>query len=82
LSWLQVLRGAVVRKADGLTDGDARWRPEGSLIPIARIGSHRAHVEWRWIEGRLRGEPRSRSEDEFTVPPGRPPAVVVASNRA
>ncbi|MEW6155634.1 MAG: DinB family protein [Actinomycetota bacterium] len=82
LSWLQFLRGSVLRKAEGLTEDEARWRPERRLISIAGIVNHLAHVEWRWIDGTLRGEPVSRSEDEFTVPPGRPLADVVASYRA
>jgi uncharacterized damage-inducible protein DinB len=81
LAWLHFLRQSVLRKADGLDEDQARWRPDGRLIAIAGIVNHLAHVEWRWIDGTLRGEPVSRSEEEFTVPAGRPLADVVAAYR-
>jgi uncharacterized damage-inducible protein DinB len=81
LAWLQFLRDAVLRKAKGLDEGQARRRPEGKLISIAGIVNHLTHVEWRWIDGSLRGEPVSRSEAEFTVPEARPLAEVVAAYR-
>jgi len=65
LSWLRFLRGAVVRKVDGLSDEDARWRPDGALISLLGIVNHLAHVEWRWIEGAMLGRDVSRSEEEF-----------------
>jgi uncharacterized damage-inducible protein DinB len=81
LGWLQFLRDSVLRKAEGLDEDQARWRPDGKLIAIAGIVNHLAHVEWRWIDGTLRGEPVSRSEEEFTVPPDRPFADVVEAYR-
>ena len=33
LRWLRYLRGAVIRKIDGLSEADARWTPEGGLTP-------------------------------------------------
>lgn len=72
LSWLQFLRDAVPRKADGLTEDQARRRPDGRLTSIAGIVNDLARVEWRWIDGTLRGERVSRSEEEFTVPIRRP----------
>jgi uncharacterized damage-inducible protein DinB len=81
LGWLQFLRESVLRKAEGLDEDQARWRPDGKLIAIAGIVNHLAHVEWRWIDGTLRGEPVSRSEDEFTVPRDRPFAEVVDAYR-
>lgn len=81
LAWLQALRGAVLKKADGLDEDQARWRPEGRLIAVAGILNHLAHVEWRWIDGALLGEPVSRSEDEFVVPVTRPFAEVVDAYR-
>lgn len=82
LAWLQFLRGAVVRKTEGLDEDQARWRPDGRLISIAGIVNHLAHVEWRWIEGALRGERVARSEGEFVVPADRPLSEVVAAYRA
>ena len=65
LRWLGYLRGAVLRKVEGLSDRDARWTPNGSLISLLGIVNHLTHVEWRWIEGGMRGEKVSRSEEEF-----------------
>lgn len=65
LDWLRYLRGAVLRKVDGLTDEQARWRPDGALISLLGIVNHLTHVEWRWIDGEVRGEETSRSEAEF-----------------
>jgi uncharacterized damage-inducible protein DinB len=77
LAYLQFLRDAVLRKAEGLDEDQARWRPDGKLIAIAGIVNHLAHVEWRWIDGTLRGEQVSRSEEEFAVPAERPLADVI-----
>lgn len=82
LAWLQFLRKAVLRKAEGLDEDQVRWRPEGKLISIAGIVNHLAHVEWRWIDGTLRGEPVFRSEEEFDVPGDRPFADVTAAYRS
>jgi uncharacterized damage-inducible protein DinB len=81
LRWLQFLRDAVVRKAEGLDEDQARWRPDGRLTAIAGIVNHLTHVEWRWIDGTLQGEPVSRSEAEFVVPPDRPLADVLRAYR-
>lgn len=66
LRWLHYLRGAVIRKSMGLTDEQARWRPEGSLISVLGIINHLTHVERRWIDGGFLDAETSRSEDEFT----------------
>jgi len=66
LRWLAFLRGAVLRKVDGLTEEQVRWRPDGSLICLLGIVNHLTHVEWRWIDGGILGEEVSRSEEEFT----------------
>ncbi|MFZ2034400.1 MAG: hypothetical protein WAW53_11650 [Candidatus Dormiibacterota bacterium] len=34
LGWLTWLRGAVLRKVDGLSDAQARWTPDGKLISL------------------------------------------------
>lgn len=65
LDWLRYLRGAVVRKISGLGEEDARWTPDGALIPLIGIVNHLTHVEWRWINGGMLGEEVSRSEEEF-----------------
>ena len=65
LSWLEYLRGAVVRKVEGLSDEDGHWTPDGRLIPLVGIVNHLTHVEWRWIDGGMLGEEVSRHEEEF-----------------
>ena len=65
LRWLAFLRGGVLRNIEGLSDDQARWTPPGTLIPLIGIVNHLTHVEWRWIDGSMRGEEVSRSEEEF-----------------
>ncbi len=69
LRWLGYLRGAVLRKVEGVSDSDARWTPDGRLICLLGIINHLTHVEWRWIDGSMRGEEVSRSEEEFAPAP-------------
>ncbi len=70
LIWLDYLRGAVIRKIEGLSEADARWTPEGgALIPLLGIVNHLTHVEWRWIDGAIGGAQVSRSEAEFRPGP-------------
>jgi uncharacterized damage-inducible protein DinB len=69
LRWLAYLRGAVLRKAEGISDDEARWTPPGALIPLLGIVNHLTRVEWRWIDGGMRGEQTSRSEEEFRPGP-------------
>ena len=66
LSWLAYLRSAVTRNLDGLGDDAARWTPDGALISVLGVVNHLTHVEWRWINGGMLGEPVSRDESEFT----------------
>lgn len=71
LSFLGHSRGAVLRKLAGLTEEQARWRPDGKLISPLGIVNHLTHVEWRWIDGGFRGDTSvSRSEEEFHPGPG------------
>jgi hypothetical protein len=68
LGFLDWKRGAVLKTAEGLTDEQARWTPEGKLLPIAGIIHHLTCVEGRWIDGRyLREEPPERTDREFEV---------------
>jgi hypothetical protein len=69
LSWLSYLRGAVLRNLDGLTEEQARWRPDGRLTCVIGIVNHLTHVEWRWIDGGFLGREVSRSEEEFSPGP-------------
>lgn len=78
LSWLGYLRGAVLRKLSGLSEADAHTRPGGRLISPIGVVNHLTHVEWRWIDGAMRGEATSREESEFS--PG--PELTVAAAEA
>jgi uncharacterized damage-inducible protein DinB len=81
LRWLGFLRGAVVRKVEGLSDEQARWRPHGALISLVGIVNHLSHVEWRWIDGGMRGQEVSRTEQEFTPGPELTITVALAAYR-
>ncbi len=65
LSWLSFLRGAVLRNLDGLSETQARWTPDGSLISVIGVVNHLTHVEWRWIDGGYCGASTDRHEAEF-----------------
>lgn len=65
LSWLHYLRGAVLRKLAGISDEQARWRPDDALISLLGVVNHLTHVEWRWIDGGILGRSTERTEAEF-----------------
>src|ERR1700712_1690000 len=69
LSWLTFLRGAVLRKSEGLSDDDARWTPDGKLISVLGIVNHLTNVEWRWIDGAVLGREVSKDEAEYSPGP-------------
>jgi hypothetical protein len=80
LSWLAFLRGAVLRKADGLTDEQARWHPDGKLLPLVGLVNHLTGVETRWIDGWMLGAAVDEPADEFR--PDLPIAAAIAAYRA
>jgi uncharacterized damage-inducible protein DinB len=82
LRWLGFLRGSVLRKVEGITDADARWTPDGRLIPLLGVVNHLTHVEWRWIDGGMLGQETSRSEAEFRPGPELTLEAAVAAYRA
>jgi uncharacterized damage-inducible protein DinB len=82
LRWLGFLRGAVLRKVEGLDEAGARWTPDGRLIPLIGIVNHLTRVEWRWIDGGMLGADVSRSEEEFRPGPSLTLAAAVAAYRA
>lgn len=69
LRWLRFLRGAVIRKVEGLSDEQARWTPDGALICLLGIVNHLTQVEWRWIDGGMLGRETSRTDAEFAPGP-------------
>ena len=82
LRWLGYLRGAIMRKIEGLSDEDARLRPDGKLISLLGIVNHLTHMEWRWIEGGMLGRAVSRSEEEFSPGPELTVAAALVAYRA
>lgn len=84
LQWLHYLRGAVLRNVEGLDDAQARWTPEGKLIPLLGVVNHLTKVEWRWIDGGFGGAQVMRSEQEFSPGPDvtLPEAVAAYRQRA
>jgi uncharacterized damage-inducible protein DinB len=81
LRWLGFLRGAVVRKIEGLSDEDARWKPNGALISLVGIVNHLTHVEWRWIEGGMRNHEVSKMDTEYDPGPELTVDAAVAAYR-
>jgi hypothetical protein len=55
----------VLRNIQGLDEAQARWSPDGKLIPLLGIVNHLTNVEWRWIDGGFSGAHVSRTEQEF-----------------
>ncbi len=82
LAWLGYLRASLVRKLEDLSEEQARWTPEGALISVLGAVNHLTHVEWRWIDGAMRGQPTSRSEDEFHPGPELSLPAAAAAHRA
>jgi len=69
LRFLHRQREEVVTAAADLTESQARWTPDGLLLPILGIVNHLTHVEWRWIDGRYLGLPFPPRDEEFRVGP-------------
>ena len=67
LRFLHRQREEVVASATALTEEQARWTPDGGLLPIIGVINHLSHVEWRWIDGRCLGSTFPLREDEFSV---------------
>jgi uncharacterized damage-inducible protein DinB len=82
LSWLAWLREAVLGKIDGLDETEARWTPDGGLISLLGIVNHLTQVEWRWIDGTMRGDNTSRLDAEFSPGPELTVAAAVAAYRS
>jgi hypothetical protein len=67
LRFLNRQREEVVAVAEGLSDEQSRWKPDGALLPLVGVINHLTHVEWRWVEGRYLGKPFSERTDEFAA---------------
>jgi uncharacterized damage-inducible protein DinB len=82
LRWLSFLRGAVIRKVEGVDDDGARWTPDGALLPLLGIVHHLTNVEWRWIDGGMFGEDVDKRPDEYFPGPELTIAAALAAYRA
>jgi hypothetical protein len=82
LRWLNFLRGAVLRKAGGIDEEQARWQPDGRLLPLIGLVNHLTNVEWRWIDGAMLGAETGKSEDEYAPGPSLTIAAAVERYRA
>jgi hypothetical protein len=82
LAWLSYLRAGILRKVADLDEEQARWTPDGALIPLLGIVNHLTHVESRWIDGTMLGAGTSRSEAEFRPGPELTVAAVCDRYRA
>jgi uncharacterized damage-inducible protein DinB len=69
LRWLAFLRGAVLRKATGVDEAQARWQPDGKLLPLIGIVNHLTGVEHRWIDREILGRPAGKPADEYSPGP-------------
>ena len=69
LGFLDWKRAAVLHAARDLSDEQARWTPDGKLLPIAGLINHLAHVEARWIDGKYLCEdaPAADPDTEFAT---------------
>jgi hypothetical protein len=81
LRWLGFLRGAILRKALGLTDEQARWHPDGKLLPLLGLVNHLTGVETRWIDGEMLGVEVGKPADEYEPGPGVRIEAAIASYR-
>src|SRR5947207_5940821 len=79
LGYVQRQRDLVVATAEGLTEEELRWTPEGKLLPIIGIINHLTTMEWRWIEGRYLRTPFPPRAEEFVVGPERSRTAVIAA---
>ena len=80
LAFLQLQRELVAASTVGVSEEQARWRPDGRLISLIGIVNHLTHVERRWIDRSYGGQAvAKRSEEEFTVGPDRTLEEVVAA---
>jgi len=82
LAWLGHLRSSILRKLEDLSEEEARWTPEGTLISVLGVVNHLTHVEWRWLDGKMLGAETSRSEAEFHPDPELTVAEACARYRA
>lgn len=75
--YLDVYRDAIIRKIDGLTEEQARWKPAPTANPLINIVVHLTGVERNWFQRVIAGRDVERDRDgEFAAVPAE---VTVAS---
>src|SRR5436305_1454744 len=67
LGYIRWQREQVVATANGLSEEQLRWTPQGCLLPIIGIINHLTCMEWRWVEGRYLGSAFPPRQDEFAL---------------
>lgn len=82
LGFLHWQRAQVLATTAGLTDDQARWTPDGRLLPIIGVVNHLAHMERRWVDGRYLRLPFPPRTDEFQLGPEVTLASIVAAYEA
>jgi hypothetical protein len=84
LAYLQLQRELVVWSTVGLSEEQARWQPDGRLIPLIGIVNHLTQVETRWIDGSYarKSVKMEQNEADFRIGPDRTVADVVAAYAA
>jgi hypothetical protein len=81
LGFIRWQREQVVATANGLTEEQLRWTPDGRLLPILGVINHLRHMEWRWIEGRYLGSEFPPRHEEFSLGSDITGAAVIDATR-
>lgn len=81
LQFIEWKRAQVAATAEGLTDDELLWTPDGRLLPIIGIINHLTHMEWRWIEGRYLGAEFPPRLEEFWLEAGTDGAAILDAYR-
>ena len=63
------LRTSILRKLDGLSEEQARWTPDGALLPVLGVVNHLTPSSGARSTGRCSAPRPSRSEAEFRPGP-------------
>ncbi len=63
LGYLDLQRGVIVRKLDGLTEEQARWKPSPTGNSLLNLVVHLAGVERNWFQRVIAGRTVDRDRD-------------------
>jgi Protein of unknown function (DUF664) len=59
LWFLDQQRQKILQSIEGLNEEQARWTPDGRLLPLVGIVNHLTEVQWRWVNARYLQEQTS-----------------------